>query len=391
MQQHTEKILKEIIIKKTPYRKRQIISISLLFLAGMIFAVSIVLEKEIRQISPILLFLLKHGSEGGMVGGLCDWFAVWKTYNAIETDSQDVADEIGNWVSTDLLNQHTLRQQLSQILEDQEMQKQIIGLIETYFDTESNTRAILERVLSKVEKPLTEFITNYNFSNAEIRLISDTTSDKTIVNTIKICIGDTLVHMAEEARFKELLNRFIREQNILTKFLSNFINIPEIIRSYGEKLKRGESAASEEESYLDEVVTVISLSADKYILSWQNLSAEQKTDAVEALVFKLKEAFLDITVKFIMEHKDYLKSQRTLSEYEPVREVFHLIESRIDENVSHFIGEKISARLKSQDPKDFRERLEWQTRNVLESIRINGTILGFALGALIGTVHFFIH
>ncbi len=391
MQQHTEKILKEIIIKKTPYRKRQIISISLLFLAGLIFSVTIFLEKEIRQISPILLFLLKHGSEGGMVGGLCDWFAVWKTYNAIETDSQDVADEIGNWVSTDLLNQHTLRQQLNQILEDQEMQKQIIGLIETYFDTESNTRAILERVLSKVEKPLTEFITNYNFSNAEIRLISDTTSDKTIVNTIKICIGDTLVHMAEEARFKELLNRFIREQNILTKFLSNFINIPDIIRSYGEKLKKGESAASEEESYLDEVVTVISLSADKYILSWQNLSAEQKTDAVEALVFKLKEAFLDITVKFIMEHKDYLKSQRTLAEYEPVREVFYLIESRIDENVSHFIGEKISARLKSQDPKDFRERLEWQTRNVLESIRINGTILGFALGALIGTVHFFIH
>lgn len=70
----------------------------------------------------------------------------------------------------------------------------------------------------------------------------------------------------------------------------------------------------------------------------------------------------------------------------PVREFFEFIEDKIDDQVSKFIGEKISERLKSQDPKDFRVNIEWKTRNILENIRINGTLLGFVLGLLIGSI-----
>jgi uncharacterized membrane-anchored protein YjiN (DUF445 family) len=76
---------------------------------------------------PSLFFIIEHGLEGGLVGGLCDWFAVWKTYNAIETDSNKVAIEIGKWVSKDLLNQNTLRAQLNRIIEIPENQKEIIA------------------------------------------------------------------------------------------------------------------------------------------------------------------------------------------------------------------------------------------------------------------------
>jgi len=172
----------------------------------------------------------------------------------------------------------------------------------------------------------------------------------------------------------------------MTKFVTMFINIPNIIKQYGEKLKSGEESFSENEQFLDEMVTIISMSADKYILSWQSLSVEQKTTAVQALITQLRETSLEIASKYILLHKNHIKASKTLRNYMPVREFFEFIEDKIDDQVSTFIGEKISERLKSQDPKDFRVNIEWKTRNILENIRINGTLLGFVIGLIIGAI-----
>ncbi|MCB1143408.1 MAG: hypothetical protein H7A24_16245 [Leptospiraceae bacterium] len=372
------------MFQDTPYKRRQIISVFLLvfFFLGNILIYSF--QESLKSFSPSFFHFLKHGFEGGLVGGLCDWFAVWKTYNAIERDSFTVADEIGKWVSRDLLNHNTLRDQLNGIIENPDNQKEIVSLLETYFDTPENTKKILDNLWAKIESPVVDYIVNYNFSSRDFQIISDTSQDKTILRTIKICVGEALLEIAEEEKFKVSLQKLIQEQNLITKFLSGFINVPEILKSYGYKLRIGEKIETKEEKYVDEIVTMISLSADKYILAWSNLTYEQKKVAVEALFFKIKEAMGMILAKFIIEYKEDLKARRSLSEYQPVKEVFAFIEDKIDQNVSEFIGSKISERLKSQDPKDFRIRLEWQTRNVLENIRINGTLLGFGLGSLIG-------
>jgi uncharacterized membrane-anchored protein YjiN (DUF445 family) len=375
-----------LLIKETPYKKRQLISLSLLGVSLTGMTMLHYFPLPIYSEYPSLFFIIEHGLEGGLVGGLCDWFAVWKTYNAIETDSNKVAIEIGKWVSKDLLNQNTLRAQLNRIIEVPENQKEIIALIETYFDTQENTKKILDDFWAKIESPVINYIVNYNFNSKEISIISDTANDKTIVSTVKICIGDTLMQISEEEKFKELLDRTIQEQNIITKLLSNFINIPELIRGYGEKLKSGETITSTEEHYVDEMVTLLSISADKYILAWDSLPVEKKNEAVTALIFKIKESVGNILARFIIEYKNDLKARKSLSEYKPVRDLFSFIEDKIDENVSSYIGDRISERLQSQDPKDFRDRIEWQTRNVLENIRINGTILGFFLGALLGLI-----
>ena len=195
-----------------------------------------------------------------------------------------------------------------------------------------------------------------------------------------------MIRISEEEKFGELLQSAIQNQNIITKILTNFINIPEIIKGYGEKLKNGESITTNEEYYVDELVTLVSMSMDKYILAWDSLTKEKKTETIHALIFKIKEAFGNILARFIIEYKNDLKARKSLSEYKPVREVFNFIEDKIDSNVSKYIGDRISERLKSQDPKDFRDKIEWQTRNVLENIRINGTILGFFLGGLLGVI-----
>lgn len=380
-----------LFIKETPYKKRQVIALSLLGISLLGMGILQLIPHSYSQNYKVLFSILEHALEGGLVGGLCDWFAVWKTYNAIETDSSAVAEEIGKWVAKDLLNQSTLKAQLNQIIENPKNQKEIISLVETYFDTKENTKKILDDFWFKIETPVINYIVNYNFNSSEIQILSDTANDKTIVQTVKICLGDAMMQISKEEKFKELLQSAIQNQNIITQLLSNFINIPELIRSYGEKLKRGERISTDEEYYMDEMFTLVSMSMDKYILAWDALSIERKTETIRALIFKIKEAVGNILARFIIEYKNDLKARKSLSEYKPVKEIFSFIEDKIDSNVSNYIGERISERLKSQDPKDFRDKIEWQTRNVLENIRINGTILGFVLGGMLGILKIFVN
>ena len=143
---------------------------------------------------PSLFFIVEHGLEGGLVGGLCDWFAVWKTYNAIETDSNKVSIEIGKWVSKDLLNKNTLRAQLNRIIEEPENQKEIIALIETYFDTQENTKKILDDFWAKIETPVINYIVNYNWDHC---LDHTLVVDIDIVDLINYLVVRTFVDYIE--------------------------------------------------------------------------------------------------------------------------------------------------------------------------------------------------
>lgn len=370
------------MLKPTPYRKKQVISFSLLILSG---AALIGLEVFSHPfLSNSYKILLVHAFEGSFIGGLCDWFAVWKTYHAIENDSETVADEIGKWVASDLINEHTIRKQIDEILDSPETMAEIFKLLDTYLDSPEKTKQYLEEIWLSLEKFAVEFIVNYNFSLKEMTLITSAASDEIVLNTVKICVGDTMLRMSEEEKFKTIVNKVINDQNVVTRVMGFFLNIPELVRRYGEKLKAGDAKFSGDEKYLDEIITIISLSADKYILSWESLPLEHKRLAVEALFFQLREVSLGSLSRFLVKYKNSIRDYKTLRDYEPLKDFYALIESKIDDNVPKLIGEKISERLKSQDPKDFRMQLEWKTRKILENIRINGTLLGFALGLMLG-------
>lgn len=371
------------LFPSTPYRKRQIFAFSLLIVS--IFGLGLThLLSDFLNLH--IVTVLKHGWEGGLIGGLCDWFAVWKTYKAIEEDSTIVADEIGKWVAGDLINQEALRNQFRKILEDPNIQNEIVKLLDDYFSSLEDTKKILDRIWEKIEHPFKEYIVNYEFNSKELRLITEATHDQIIVNTVKLCLGEALISISYDKEFLEFLNKKISNQNLFLQWFIYLLDITELLRGYGNKLRMGQTFSSHEEKSLDEVLTIISLSFDKYIISWQNLPYQEKSKAVDALFLKIRELVGNSLAKFILEHKEILKASKTLGEYRPVKEVYELLESRIDQRISNFIGEKISERLKSQNPSDFRKKIEWQTRNVLENIRINGTILGFVLGLLAGTI-----
>lgn len=123
--------------RKAPFRKRKFFSNSLLI--GFSIAILFVLffgDSETSIVKVVLSAL-----EGGLIGGLCDWFAVWKTYKAIEEDSSKLSSEIGNWVADDLLHHEVIRSRIKMVLEDPSTRDEVHEvLLETFGDEEKRTR-----------------------------------------------------------------------------------------------------------------------------------------------------------------------------------------------------------------------------------------------------------
>ncbi|MCP5500260.1 MAG: DUF445 family protein [Leptospiraceae bacterium] len=368
--------------KKPPYRKKKIISNTLLLLS----LSGLGLTNYYRLLLPPLLFTcLNHGFEGGLVGGFCDWFAVWKTYHAIEEDSEKLATEIGEWVSSDLLSQETLRAQVRTLLDDPASQKQFIALLDSYFSDEEAIRKKLDSLWNRIEDPLIHYLSTYHPSQGELSLLKGTFNEKEIMKTFKYCLGEALCKLAGTEKIKPLLIDLGKSKNFLVKLILSMYSsdINDIIKSYGKHLMNEESFSPKEEK-LDDAFQLFAFSLQEAISSWDNLPDERKLSTIRLLNTKLKEPLLHSLSGFLASHKEQLEKSRTLRAYLPVKIVLEFLEERVEPDISVFIGKKISERLKSQDPRDFRNRMEWKTRKILESIRINGTLLGFALGAAFG-------
>lgn len=367
-------------MQNTPYKKKYILATFLLVIS----LVSIGILKYIGTHQWYLIILL-NGLEGALVGGLCDWFAVWKTYSAIEKDSDKVADEIGNWVSNDLLNQETIKEQFNQILDDPKNHEILVQVIEDYFGTPENTKQIIDQFWSKIEKDVIDFIVNLEFDEKGKQIVDNLANDQMTKRIIKVCMGETLIKLSYESKFREFVEKFAKGK-FLTRMFNMMYDLPFEIREYGLKLKSEISTETFDDGFAKNLVEVASLSLDKYIISWNELEKQDRIEGARVLVVHIKETVEELIVSFIFHHKSVLREAYTLREYHPIRSLILFISSRVDENVSRYIGDKVSARLKSQNPEDFRFQIEWKTRNVLENIRINGTLLGFLLGAIIGGI-----
>ncbi|MEM7182409.1 MAG: DUF445 family protein [Spirochaetota bacterium] len=370
-----------------PFRKRKIISNILLVFAciGIIIA-NIYLPRE----NTILSLFVYHALEGGLIGGLCDWFAVWKTYQAIEENSPRVADEIGQWVATDLISHETLKAQINKILDDPQAKGELIRLANQYFATEEDIKLALQQIWQRVEEPLISYIIEYDFNFADLQVVKNTVYDDRMLKTLKFCIGETLIEVSQSEKMKNFIDSFAESKNIVVKVLLNLysVNLTESLKQYGKTLCSDEEFLSENEKLLDEGISLIALSASEYIASWNSLDRETRLETLRSMISNLQTMTAELLTKFIMSHKEKIRESKALRNYLPIKIILEFVENRLDTSVSNFIGNKIAERLKSQNPKDFRFRMEWKTRRVLENIRINGTLLGFGLGGVFGLLQY---
>ncbi|TGK31031.1 DUF445 family protein [Leptospira gomenensis] len=369
---------------KTPYRRRQLLSHLLLILFG-----SGILSVSFWGTESVWSKILLSALEGGLIGGLCDWFAVWKTYKAIEEDSATLASEIGNWVAGDLLHHEVIRSRIRSVLEDSDTREDLYRVLSETFGNEEKTREVVFNLFEKVEEDIVDYIVHYEFSGTDVALLKELNRQKEIMDTIKLLIGESMIRVADTEEFRSLLQEILGKMNLVAQVVLNLVvDFPKKLKEYGTHVKQGLAIESKDEKTIEKLVNLMAASTETYISSWNELSLEQRDKAVRSLTGFLKEQASRLLVALIQTHLKEIGEISTLQEYTPLRSVLEFVEKRIDEGVSGYIGKQITVRLQSLDPKDLRRNLEWKTRNVLESIRINGSVLGFFLGFVAGWIRF---
>ncbi|TGJ99793.1 DUF445 domain-containing protein [Leptospira semungkisensis] len=328
--------------------------------------------------------ILIHGLEGGLVGAICDWFAVWKTYKAVESQSESIAEEIGNWVSSDLMSEHKLKSYLDEILDEPENIRVIRELLDKHIHGEKEIREFLDLIWNKVEEDIVIYVTNFKFSGADKQILHELNRRKEILMTVRFLVGEALVKATDKEDFGERIDKITKGLSFLAKPLIWLIDPKKRIREFGEGLKDGKDFQTEEEEVLFEVFSLFSECAELYVGSWNELPNHKREEAVRALADFGKEQLNRLISELVLTHKEELSKLENLREYGPIRGLLEFLRSKTSESVSQYVGEQIAKGLKLLEPKQFRENLETKTRRVLERIRINGSLLGFLVGSCIG-------
>ncbi|WP_040911199.1 membrane protein [Leptospira broomii] len=373
---------KESVIK--PYAGLQLFSNSLLAIFGILLAWGLLSEWGRSIWGGVLL----HGLEGGLVGAVCDWFAVWKTYRAVEIESETIAEEIGKWVSSDLVNEVKLKEYMDRILDDPDNISALSRLIETHLGGEQEVRKLLDLIWDKVEEDIVRYLTNFRFSGSDQEILRELNRRKEIFGTVRFLVGEALVKATDQADFKMRMDRITKNLSFFAKPLVWLIDPQKRIREFGEGLKDGKEFDSDEEGILYEVFSLFSDCADLYIGSWNDLPESTKEEAVRALTDFGKDQLNRLVTDVILLHMEDIKKLGNLREYGPARSILEFLRSRTNAGVSQYVGEQVALGLKLLEPRQFRINLEEKTRKVLEKIRINGSLLGFVCGIAIGLADF---
>ncbi|WP_039948251.1 membrane protein [Leptospira fainei] len=373
---------KESVVK--PYASLQIFSNSLLAIFGILLAWGLLSEWSRSAWGGVVL----HGLEGGLVGAVCDWFAVWKTYRAVEIESETIAEEIGKWVSSDLVNEEKLKEYMDRILDDPDNISALSRLIETHLGGEQEVRNLLDSIWDKVEEDIVRYLTNFRFSGSDQEILRELNRRKEIFGTVRFLVGEALVKAADQADFKMRMDRITKSLSFFVKPLVWLIDPQKRMREFGEGLKDGKEFDSDEDGILYEVFSLFSDCADLYIGSWNDLPESTKEEAVRALTDFGKDQLNRLVTDVILLHMEDIKKLGNLREYGPARSILEFLRSRTNAGVSQYVGEQVARGLKLLEPRQFRINLEEKTRKVLEKIRINGSLLGFVCGTAIGLADF---
>ena len=98
----------------------------------------------------------------------------------------------------------------------------------------------------------------------------------------------------------------------------------------------------------------------------------------------LSEPLLDAATQRIVSERDRFRRVDRLRRYPPIAKSLRRVQEFLSGDLSDRVGREVSKSLKELPAKEFRANLENRTRSHLEMIRINGTVLGFVIGLLIG-------
>jgi uncharacterized membrane-anchored protein YjiN (DUF445 family) len=328
--------------------------------------------------------VLVQGCEAALVGGLCDWFAVVRTYQAIEARRDEVADAIGDWVSGELLSQRVIQGRLDALLDDPEVHDRVCQAIDRKLGSSAETRELLAGMWKSIETNAVDLAVGYDLRETDLDASKALLKDEVIVRTVSRCLGEAVLEIAEGAELSTFLDYVLGELSWFKRLVVSKSTIQNALKDVGELLLTGAPAKADSGMLMQFALQMIQSGTNSYVAAWNKLRETDRRAAVGALLRHLSEPLLDAATQRIVSERERFRGVDRLRRYPPIANSLRRVQEFLSGDLSRHVGSEVSKSLKELPAKEFRSNLEKRTRSHLEMIRINGTVLGFVIGLLIG-------
>lgn len=378
----------ERLADRRPFRRRQLIAVGLL--CGAVVGALLCLLWYRQSDHGMLATIVLHAFEGAVVGGLCDWYAVAKTYRAVEVNRDAVADGIGRWVASELLSHHVIHERITSLLHDKSVQQELVQLLDRRLGEPGDVERWLAERWEELEPTIIEWGRGLRLDESALAEIDATFLDQRLTRAVETCLGTALLDMADAEELDAFIEVALKDTNWFIKLVGglNSGRIRSELQRVGNDLRDrayepapdGEGAAR----MLALAMPPLRHALAGYIKGWNALDEQQRGEAIAATLGHLRDPLVDALVELLHRLRGELRHAETLMELSLFQSLLDTLKDTLDASVSDRIGDVVTSALKNQSPVEFRRNLENTTRNHLELIRINGTLLGFVAGAGFG-------
>ena len=351
------------------FRKR--ISLFLLALASLGIIITWTFSGYLSEATATILM---HAFEGALVGGLCDWFAVKKTYKAIQDNHSKVADGIGRYIKQEILNASVIQSRLNSMLDSSDSMRDFREKTGKSIGSQNAISNELRTQWKKISPHVYDWIAKLDLSESSNEALNTILSDKLVTQTAKECLIAALKESIQKREFKDLEKVFKSQIKILPNF---------VLPGFESILQRLESEQFDEE-ILKKVFSALAIFRFDYFSTWNKLSKNRRRNAAQMLLEPFAGNLINIIAEVIVAEKEKIRGISTLRSYSPARIIIERLVESLNDDHMDILAANIVYSLKRIDTLQFASNFESHTRLYLEIIRINGTILGFALGGLIG-------
>lgn len=372
-----------------PFAARWRLATGLLFAAAAACIGVAVLQR--LDVIPHTLWaaVLLHGLEGALVGGACDWFAVVKTYRAVELHRDDVADGIGDWVRDELLSEHVIRAQVDAVLDSEATRDALYAKLDKELGSRDEMMVKIQDVVANIEGRIVPMAVDYELADPSESPLDMVTGDERMEPVLRTCLAEAMITILDQPAAAELVDTALKQyvgifrslgiakkERVLQELKTGVISFRDNSLDGGDNalVTRLEAQAP----------ALLATGVSAYLHAWNSLTVEERTGAVTAMLEQARPIVVAAVASWIEAQRDQLRRLATLKDYELAVGIRNLLVDRIDRSVSDGVGNAVRESLKEQPASEFRRMLEWQTRSHLEMIRLSGTMMGVAVGAVLG-------
>ncbi len=329
--------------------------------------------------------ILMHAFEGALVGGLCDWFAVKKTYSAIKSNHSAVAEGIGTYIKQEILNAGNIRVKLTAMLDSPGAMSAFRQRAIHKFESRDQIAQALSEQWRPRRQDVYSWLASLDLTDSGYDQLNEILSDEIVVATAKNCLMKALNESVESDVFIKL------EDHLREQMVNKYVNLA--AKAFYTKGKRyfthfaGQLAdGTIDRKTGDLIFGAVTQFKSEYLKTWNHLTIKERRLAVERLMDPLMGQLIMGIATVVHGETDKIKAASTLRAFAPARLAVEWIVDHLADDQMDVVAKAVVDTLKKIDSGEFAKTFESHTRLYLELIRINGTGLGFLLGGLLGVV-----